>query len=157
MNNFKNRNSMFIIFTGIIIALGRFLLGTIKSPLNSDDSILIIMAVVNYVALGFVLLFLYNEFCQRCKNKISTCGLGTEMKKKCNNIVFTFSTVLIIIYLLFGILYMMFFKTSGLNDVLSILALATSIATNGLVCDYGDDYYKLVLKISKTKFKKVVQ
>lgn len=150
MNNSKNRNSMFIVFTGIIISLSRFLLGTIETSINDDKHILIIMAVVNYVALGFVLLFLYNGLCKECKDKISSCGLETAVKKKCHSIVFIFSAILLTTYLVLGVLYMTLFKTNDLNDVISIMALAISIATNGLVDDYAEGYYKLILKIVKS-------
>lgn len=149
MNSKKNRNSMFIVFTGIIISISRYILGTVKTSKNDDLHILIIMAVVNYVALGFVIIFLYNDFCKNCKGKISSCGLGTNFKRKCNRIVFVFSSVLLFIYLLFGILYITLFKTSDLNDVISIIALAISIASNGLVEDYSDGYYRLVIKVAK--------
>lgn len=153
MNDLKNRNSMFIVVTGFIISLSRFLFGTIESSLNNDEYILIIMAVVNYVALGFVLLFLYNAFCQECKNKISSSGLDTTLKRKCNKLIFIISFILLILYLIVGILYMTIYKTSDLNDAISIIALAISIATNGLVDDYGHDYYKIVLRITKKMMK----
>lgn len=149
MNNSKNRNSMFIVVTGFIISLSRILFGKIEPSLNNDNYILIIMAVVNYIALGFVLLFLYNAFCQKCKNKISSSGLDTTLKKNCNKMIFVFSSILLTLYLIVGILYMTVYKTSDLNDAISIIALAISIATNGLVDDYSDSYYKIVLRIAK--------
>ena len=147
MNNSLNKNSMFIVSTGIIIAISRFLLGHIIS--TDTQHILIVMAVVNYVALGFVLLFLYNELYRRCKDKISSSGLDTLTKKKCNSVVFTFSVTLLVLYLSFGIIYMICLKSNDLNDVISIIALSISIATNGLVDDYYNSYYRLVLNIAK--------
>lgn len=151
MDASNNKNSMFIVFTGLIIAVGRFLLGGIDVIANDDQHILIVMALVNYIALGFVLLLLYNDFCKKCKEKINSFGIETSVKKKCNNVFFIFSAVLLSVYLIFGILYMVILKTADLNDAISILALALSIATNGLVNDYADNYYKWVLKIAKKK------
>lgn len=145
----KNRNSLFIVFTGIIIAVCRFILGSIETKAGDDYHILIIMAVVNYVALGFVLLFLYNDFYTTCNCNISERGLDTALKKSCRSVMFMYSSILLISYLILGILYMQIFKSADLNDVISIVALALSIATNGLIDDYKDSYYKLVIKTAK--------
>ena len=59
------------------------------------------------------------------------------------------SMFLLVVYLLIGTLYMIVLKTSDLNDVISILALAISIATNGLIDDYSNEFYKMILKIAK--------
>ena len=147
MNNSLNKNSMFIVCTGIIISISRFLLGRVTAI--DTQHILIVMAVVNYVALGFVLLFLYNELNKRCKDKISFSGLDTSTKKKCNSVIFIFSAILLVLYLSFGIIYMICLKSNDLNDVISIIALSISIATNGLVDDYYNGYYRLVLSTAK--------
>ena len=150
MGNSSNKNLMFIVVTGIIIAVSRFLLGKVKNILFiKDQYVLIVMAVVNYIALGVVLLFLYNELYKRCKNKITFAGLNTAIKKKCNNVMSVISMFLLVMYLLIGTLYMIVLKTSDLNDVISILALAISIATNGLIDDYSNEFYKMILKIAK--------
>ncbi len=150
MGNSSNKNSMFIVVTGIIIAVSRFLLGKVKNILFiKDQYVLIVMAVVNYIALGVVLLFLYNELYKRCKNKITSAGLNTAIKKKSNNVMSVISMFLLVVYLLIGTLYMIVLKTSDLNDVISILALAISIATNGLIDDYSNEFYKMILKIAK--------
>ena len=145
----RQNNSMFIIITGVIIAASRLMLGCIKDSTQKDQAVLIVMAVVNYIALGVVLLFLYNELYKRCKNKITFAGLNTAIKKKCNNVMSVISMFLLVMYLLIGTLYMIVLKTSDLNDVISILALAISIATNGLIDDYSNEFYKMILKIAK--------
>ncbi len=46
MGNSSNKNSMFIVVTGIIIAVSRFLLGKVKNILFiKDQYVLIVMAV----------------------------------------------------------------------------------------------------------------
>lgn len=154
MNNKKSKNSMFIVFTGIIIAVCRFILGNIETATSDDSHILIVMAVVNYIALGFVLLFLYNDFCNICKENVNMRGLDSTLKKRCNLIIFICSFILLFLYLLFGILYVLVFKSSDLNDVLSIIALAISIATNGLLEEYKNSYYRFIVKISKLSLNK---
>ena len=153
MNDFKSGNSIFIVFTGVIIAFGRYLLGEIDTKLGDGQHILIVMAVVNYIALGLVLLFLHNDFCRVCKSKISSSGMDTNLKKKCHYVVLIISSLLSLVYLVFGILYIIEFKTSNFNDVISIIALTVSIAASGLVEDCKDGYYRLVLKIAKLKIR----
>lgn len=153
MNNYNNKNSMFIVATGIILSIGRFLLGMIDKASEDSKAILVVMALVNYIALGVVFLFLYNEFYKKCRNKIDSSGVTTSIKKKSKKVITIFSAILTIVYLLVGIIYVAWLKTSDLNDVISILALSVSIATNGLIDNYGDDFYKLVLRITKFSLK----
>lgn len=143
MANLKNRTSLFIVWTGLIIAVGRVLLGS-DAITGDGQNLLIIMAIVNYVAFGFVLLFLYNGFADTCKQKVIQSGLETKIKKKCGWVMNIISGSMVLLYGLVGIMYTLFWKSADLNDAISIFALAISIATNGLVEDYSIKYYELV-------------
>ena len=143
---------MFIVVVGFIIAIGRLILGSISNI--SDDVILLIMAIVNYIALGFVLLFLHNDIVTICYTKITEAGIDTAKKKKRRFITNTFSGIYLCIYCVVGILYLFLLKTSDMNDAISILALAISIATTELGIKIGNLHYKLIIKLSNFKLKK---
>ncbi len=140
---------MFIVVIGFIIAIGRLILGSISNI--SDDAILLIMAIVNYIALGFVLLFLHNDIVTICYDNITKAGIDTAKKKRRKAITNVFSGIFLCIYFVGGILYLLFYKTSDMNDAISILALAISIATTGLSIKIGNLYYKLIIKLSGFK------
>lgn len=86
----KQYNSTFIVCTGIILAVGRIALGYIvdSSSINDtvinspkEDAILIVMALVNYIAFGFVLFFLNKDSVKKFDEKINKSGLNTNQKK----------------------------------------------------------------------------
>lgn len=154
MNDSNKTYSLFIVFTGFIIALCRFLLDSTYIKTGKSEHILIVMAAVNYIAFGVVVLFLFKELNKLCNEKVTQSGLDTIQKKKCTYIIFVISFILVILYLVFGYIYMLFLKSSGLNDAISIIALSISIATDKLIKGFRNSYYKLVLKISKHKFKR---
>ena len=144
----RQNNSMFIIITGVIIAASRLMLGCIKDSTQKDQAVLIVMAVVNYIALAFVLLFINNDVISYCKEKIDKAGLDTNIKKNRKKIINTLSTIYLCIYFIVGILYIVYLKSSDLNDAISIIALVFSIATNGLVNDFSPLYYKFIVNLS---------
>lgn len=137
-------NAGFVAITGIIIAFTRLVLGNINSI--SDDVILIIMALVNYVAFGFVLLFLHNDINNICLNNINNSGISTEEKTKAKSLIKIFSGIFLIAYFIIGILYTAFFKSNNWNDAISIVALAFSIASSGLANTYSSWYYNFLVK-----------
>lgn len=99
------KNSMFVVVIGLIIAIGRLVLGNINNI--PDEAILLIMAIVNYIALGFVLLFLHNDIIKICGNNIEKAGIDTAKKKKRKSIINVFSSVFLCIYAFIGILYLL--------------------------------------------------
>ena len=139
---------MFIIITGIIIASSRLMLGYIESSTQKDEAVLIIMAVVNYIALAFVILFLNNDLISYCKEKINKAGIDTNEKKKRKGIIYILSAIYLFIYFILGMLYIVYLKTNDLNDAISIIALTFSIATNGLKDDLSPLYYKFISNLS---------
>lgn len=153
--NNKDQNSIFIIIVGIIICIGRFGLGQISFQFINNEFILVIMAIINYVALGFVLVFLIDDLKNDCQDRISNAGLTTDIKKKCVRILKMHKGIFLCIYFLFGIFYMLELKSSEWNDVLSIFALAVSIANNGVVNDFGKSFYIYILNLSKKSFLKL--
>lgn len=148
------KNPIFIITTGFIIAIGRLSISNIG---NSKGVILIVMAIVNYVALGFVLLFLCLDIDNYCCDKIDNAGIETKIKRarkgKRNFISSIVRILLLLLYLIIGYLYVDKFRSENINDIISIVALSISIASNGLVGELGNLYYKLVINLSTEKSK----
>ncbi|MBD5395900.1 MAG: hypothetical protein HDR71_16935 [Lachnospiraceae bacterium] len=151
----KRKNSMFIVIIGFIIAVSRLLLGNLKLKYYRELVVLIIMAAVNYVALGFVFLFLNNDLCNYCELKINNPGLDTKQRKTRKKALHILSGILLFIYFVLGLLYVVFAKSANLNDAISIVALSISIAANGLVDEFGESYYKFIIFLSNINFKNV--
>lgn len=137
-------NAGFVAITGIIIAFCRLILGNIASI--TDDVILAVMALVNYVALGFVLLFLHNDIISTCLINIDSSGISTKEKTRAKGFIKIVSVVFLIAYLVIGIIYTAFSKSSNWNDAISIFALALSIASSGLAKTYSSWYYKFLIR-----------
>ena len=144
----SKKNPLFIIITGVIIAIGRLYLGSNNIP---KEAILIVMAIVNYVALGFVILFLSLDVDKYCYDKIDKAGIGTKEKSKRKEkrkfISSILSGILLLLYLGFGYFYISKLKSENMNDFISIIALSISIAANGLVSKLGVLYYDSIIKL----------
>ena len=163
MNSSKNSNSLFIVFTGIIISVGRVVIEYIASPNDnsaqittststySGDYILATMAVINFVAFGLVIFFLFRDLTNIVISRISQAGISTDEKRKRRKYIKIPLFIFSFLYLVFGIIYITILRSSLLNDVMSILALTLSIASNGIVDEYGEVYYKLIIKVSAFK------
>lgn len=151
-----NNNAPFVIVIGLIVSIGRIVLGNIGDGIDYDKLILIVMAIVNYVAFGFVLLFLYNGFFQRFKYRLNESGLNTKQKRNSLLVSHMLSSVCLIAYFLIGCLYICKFYNSNYNDAISIFALAVSIAQDGLIEKYDKNFYKFINKLAKIigRFKK---
>lgn len=137
-----NETGLFIFFTGLIIAIGRLLFSN-----TSEEEILILMAVINYIALGFVLLFLHIAILNNCKEKLNRCGFETKQKKSRQFLFNLFSVVLLFLYLIMGTLYVVYIKTTAINDAISIIALSISIASYNFEKILTKVQYKLVNSI----------
>lgn len=145
-------SSRFVVIVGIIIAFGRILLGGIDEL--PEMAMLIIMALVNYIALSFVLLYLCIDISNVCQKKTEKSGLATQEKNRILAINKVVSGILLLTCLVLGICYVLFFISGTMNDAISILALAVSIASNELAEFLGSRYYKVLVKIAKWKKKK---
>ncbi len=157
MNNeevHKSKNSMFIIITGIILAVGRYSTDKVLEDTVNQNYILIMMAIINFVALGFVLLILCNGLSKDCCSRIEKAGIFTDQKKKCKRILTGIACILLLIYLVLGVIYIKDLRSSAMNDIFSIIALSISIANDRFIQDYGSLLYKLILKLSKANINK---
>lgn len=130
---------LFILFTGLIVALGRLLF-----PEENEKDILIFMALVNYIALGFVFLFLHISILCDCKEKINNSGIDTKKKKIKKILLDIFSFIYLLIYLIVGLYYILEFKTGARNDAISIIALVISIASSNLEIFFTNIHYKTI-------------
>lgn len=144
----KNNNSSFIVIVGILIATGRLLIGKLNIDNSNELYILVVMAIVNYVAFGFVLLFLNNDFNLSVENKINSSGIPTSKKQNSKKILHFFNIIYLITYLIIGILYIYKYYNATLNDMISIIALSVSIANDGLVEAYSKKYYLFINKLA---------
>lgn len=152
----SKNNSIFVVITGLILGICRIILGKIDI---CGQSTLLIMAVVNYIAFGCVILFLCNDVVKFCDQKIKNTGIDTSIKQKRNSIkktMFFYRKILFLsLYFLFGIIYIKDLKSNDYNDALSIVALITSISTNGLIDIIGEHYYQLIIRKSSKEENKV--
>lgn len=139
MKSYKE-NGLFVFFTGLIIAIGRLLFSN-----ESAEEILIFMAIINYIALGLVLLFLHIKILNKCNTKLTDSGFVTKQKKRRNFYFNFFSIILLLIYLYMGIIYIKYIKTTASNDAISIVALSISIASNNLEILSTKIYYQLIM------------
>lgn len=152
MSSSKSSHSLFIVFTGIIISIGRVVIEFIPSKDDNTqgaDYILATMAMINFIALGLVIYFLFRDLTNIVISRISQSGISTDEKRKRRKYIKIPLFIFLFIYLIFGIIYITILRSSLLNDVMSILALALSIASNGIIDEYGDTYYKLIIKVSE--------
>lgn len=149
----NSNNSPFIVITGLVVAIGRIVLGNIELTNGTDEIVLIVMAIVNYVALGFVLLFLYNGFYDNYKNRLAQSGLQTNLKKRSIFISHIVSFIVLLFYFVVACFYITKWYNSNYNDAISIFALAISIATDGLIKKYSTVFYKLLNRIAKLTFR----
>lgn len=147
------KHPIFIVSTGIIIALGRFLMHEITDDTIKNYVNLVFMAVVNFVAFGIVILFIHSEAQIYCEKKINASGISTIDKKKKLKILNFISFSVMILYLSLGILYIVVFRDADLNDAISIVALSFSIATNDLSVSLGKIYFNFCKKNKKRKAK----
>lgn len=145
----SKNNSIFVVITGLILGICRIVLGKIDIY---GQSTLLVMAVVNYIAFGCVILFLCNDVVKFCDQKIKNSGIDTSIKQKRKSvkqvIFFYRKVILLLLYFLFGIIYIKDLKSNDYNDALSIVALIISISSNGLVDIIGEHYYQLIIKKS---------
>lgn len=144
----RKEKGIFIIFTGILIAITR----TFLNEENQDD-ILVIMAVINYVALGFVFLFLQIKVMNNIKDNIKNSGINTtnkEIRKSIGNIG---SSILLFAYFIFGYVYIGELKSAEYNDALSIFALSLSIASENLEDTLSKLFYKFIVMFSNIVYK----
>lgn len=138
----------FILGTGIVIAAGRIAFNTL-----GEEAILVFMAIVNVVAFGFVLFILYEGIAEKCTFYIENAGILSENKKEIKTCILWFRNIWMVLYLVFGYIYVSLYGNAGINDVLSVLALVISIANDGLVDSSGKWIYKRLVWFAKLRKK----
>lgn len=137
----KKNNGSYIISTGILVGISRLLLSTIED----SNVILIFMAAVNYIALFLVINDIRHNVVSYCIDRINSSGCDTENKKLLKTKLQLPVCIFIGIYLILGVLYIKCFKTTDLNDFISIIALSLSIATVELTDSIQKKCYKLLI------------
>ncbi|MCR2050646.1 hypothetical protein NSB25_25775 [Acetatifactor muris] len=147
------RNSVFIVFTGFLISITRLIIGKIENI--PDEIILHVMALINYIAFGFVLLFLYQDIMHQYYISLQKAALMTAQKKKANIIITLLSSILSLLYFFVGLIYIIFLRSIDLNDAIAIIALAISIASSGLTEMCSPIFFKIIIKISKISFRRL--
>lgn len=152
MMEFK-KHPMFVVSTGIIIALGRLLMHSIADDTTKNYVNLVFMAVVNFIAFGIVILFIHSEAQVYCEKKINASGISTTDKKHKLKILNFISFSVMFLYLVLGILYIIILRDADLNDAISIVALSFSIVTNDLAISLGRIYFRFCKKNNKIKTK----
>lgn len=134
------KNSIFLIALGILISIFRF---NIEGIENID--LIFVMALINTVAFDYVILLIIIDTRKITIQKLSKSSLPTEQKKLCEkrlNILLSICSILI--FVIFSILYVVFLKSSSLNDILSIMALMISISQDQISKNIGKFIYSKI-------------
>lgn len=140
----KQQSSIFIVTIGIIVSIGRYILEDVNA-----DSIVIFMAIVNIIALGIVVLFAIHNTFVICQRKIQCAGIHTNDKKNRTKYTECLLIVVLLLYAVFGIVWMNNCISGKTNDILSIVTLALSIAGDGVAELMARIIYYLVKKVSR--------
>lgn len=140
----QKHNSLLTVVIGIIVAIGRTKLNE-----QNEGDIVTIMAVVNVVALGFVLIILFNDIYNNVQGKITTYGTSNSNTKRMKIILEILFIILLCIFGLFGVRYVIEFRSTTFNDAMAIIALAISIANDGFVQCVDDPVYNFICILNK--------
>ncbi len=143
-SNIEKSKSLFIIAAGIIIGIGR---GCLNDA--NEENVIIIMGIINCIALGIVFLFLHFDVWKGCNKQIKNAGINTTIKDKCRNLLFLWYTICSVLFTIITVAYIIRGCTAKINDIISIIALAFSIASEGLSCLLQKLYYNAALKLAK--------
>lgn len=140
--------SLLTIVIGIIVAIGRIELNS-----NNEEDITTIMAVVNIVAFGFVFIIFSCDVYNLVKDRILKSGKNTKDKKYLKIILEIVFLIFLGIFAYFGIKYVASYRCATYNDVISIIALALSIANDGFVKCVENPTYQFICLINKFFYK----
>lgn len=135
-------NSGFIVMTGFLIGIVRLLLSRIEDP----NVVLLVMAAVNYIAIFLIIKDIQYNVVLYCKEKVNSSGLDTQTKTILKDKLKLPYYIFIVVYLVVGLLYITFLKTTDLNDFISIIALSLSIAATGLTNSIKQKCFKAFIK-----------
>ena len=143
--------AVYIISIGIFSAIARACLELLDRSKQKDEAILVTMSLINCVALGFVIVVLLSDLRRSCAQRIQKAGLLSGEKK---NLIFWMKVILaipIVIYILCGSLYMYIWKSTCVNDIMSVIALSISIANDKLADELGVSVYMAAKRINKLR------
>jgi len=122
VNDKNTRTSIYIISVGIILSITRYFLQTSKD-------LVLIMALINIIALNFVIYELINNIYAVYYNKIKNSEFSETNKNKYRKKYrFFYIIIQLILFFVFSPLYIIYHCETS-NDILSILSLCISIAT----------------------------
>ena len=139
--------SIFIIGTGIIAAIARGCFELLNKGEQKDEAILIIMALINCIALGFVFLILFNDLMKICETKIQGAGLLSKEKAGTKLYLKIMFSIPLILYVICGGLYVCKWKSVCANDIMAVIALSVSIANDRLAEELAEPMYIIARKI----------
>lgn len=131
------KNSIFLLALGILISIFRLHIDG-----NEAIDLIFIMALINTVAFDYVILLIIIDIRKEIEQKLIQSSLPDKQKAKCKNrINFILCVISIFIFIIFSILYVVFFRSSSLNDILSIMALMLSILQSQISKNIGEFIY----------------
>lgn len=118
---------------------------------DNNHSIFVVLTgvIICYVALGIVISFVLSDAFSFCKDSLLKTGIDTEKKDSAKKTIKLFSCVCLVLYLMFGLIYLFYLKSSDLNDIISIFALSVSIVSYDLAKVIGHNLKKVILIIIK--------
>lgn len=143
----NNKISLIMIIAGVIISVVRASLE--GNSEYSESVVLVFMAAVNALALCVVLACLFYGLKNKCEKQINSSGIATTRKKKCRHYIMIANSIFLILICVVAFMYVWKWKTTVGNDIMSIIALAISIANDRVIEDYNRAVYSFLLKIAK--------
>ena len=133
-------NSPFLLIVGVLACIVRFYISGIP-----EDNLIMIMALINIVALDYVILILFQDAKKNIIEKLSKNNYTEKMTKTANtkmNILYFF--LYVIIFALFNYIYFFHLRSASWNDSISIMALVISISSDRLSIHIGNIIYKIL-------------
>lgn len=132
-------NSPFLLIVGILACVVRFYIAG-----SSEENLLAIMAMINIVALNYVILILTQDARHIVLHKLSKSQFPKRKQKRCITILnICYGILYFLVFVVFGFLYVKFLHSSAGNDSISIMALVISISSDRLSKHLGNFIYEL--------------
>lgn len=133
-------NSPFLLIVGLLACIVRFSIISIE-----EKYLLLIMAMINIVALDYVLLILFQDAKKLVKEKMENNHMPPQRQKRnIRKLDICYSIFYFIIFVVIGVIYVCFFHSSACNDAISIMALVTSISSNRISIHLSNFMYKIL-------------
>ena len=132
-------NSPFLILVGILACVVRFHIAD-----SGEENLLAIMAMINIVALDYVILILTQDARRLVIDSLKISQFSEDTLKKCvTKLNIYYGLFYLLVFGVFGFIYVNCLYSSEGNDAVSIMALVISISSDRLSKHLGHFIYAL--------------